>query len=78
MEIPENILTAEEATIRVNGMPFPAAVDGDSVKQFGYWFDLTSAVWTCRPDQPCVKTQWLAEQARIEAELLAQSEAPNV
>lgn len=37
--------THEEAVVLVNELLFPAAVVGDLVKQYGYWFELTETGW---------------------------------
>lgn len=42
----------EEALVRVNQMPFPAAVVGETVKQFGHWFVLTESGWVHTEQQP--------------------------
>lgn len=43
--------TEEEALILVNNMPFPEAVIGDRVRQFGFWFELTSNGWEKAPSE---------------------------
>lgn len=42
-------LPVEEATERVNSLQFPAAVVGETVKQFGHWFELTESGWVPIP-----------------------------
>jgi len=41
----EEEYTAEEALELVRSMEFPAAVDGDSVEQFGYRFVMINNQW---------------------------------
>jgi hypothetical protein len=43
-------ITLEEATELVNSLVFPAAVLGDKVRQFNYWFELTEGGWV--PTEP--------------------------
>jgi hypothetical protein len=40
----------EEALVLVNSMPFPEAVIGDRVRQYGYWFELTETNWVVSTD----------------------------
>lgn len=42
----ENTMTLEEATIKINELQFPAAVEGDIAKYDEFWFKLTDGVWT--------------------------------
>lgn len=37
--------TAEEALTKVREMFFPAAQNGDTVKQFGHWFVMVDDEW---------------------------------
>ena len=41
----EEEYTAEEALAAVREMFFPEASDGDTVKQFGYWFVMVDDEW---------------------------------
>ena len=34
-----------QVLVLVNEMPFPEAVVGNRVKQYGYWFELTETGW---------------------------------
>lgn len=45
-------ISIEEALSLVNQLPFPAAVVGETVKQFGYWFVLTESGWVHTEQQP--------------------------
>jgi hypothetical protein len=40
----------EETLVLVNNMPFPEAIVGDKVKQYGYWFELTETSWVISSD----------------------------
>lgn len=44
--------TADQALARVNTLPFPEAVEGDTVWQFGYAFVLTADEWVLIDPQP--------------------------
>jgi hypothetical protein len=52
LENTENAISMQEALDLVNKLPFPAAVLGDAVKQFGYWFVLTESGWAHTEQQP--------------------------
>ena len=41
----EEEYTEDEALQLVRNMVFPAAQDGDTVEQFGYWFILENGTW---------------------------------
>lgn len=38
-------MTLEEATIKINELLFPAAVEGDVAKYDEFWFKLVNDVW---------------------------------
>lgn len=38
-------MTLEEATIKINELLFPAAVEGDVAKYDEFWFKLVNGVW---------------------------------
>ena len=77
MYAPQEIMTLADASEKVNALAFPHAVDGESVKQFGYWFDFVGGSLVARPNQPCLLAAWTEEQAAIAAELEAASEQPE-
>ncbi len=72
MHVPQEIMTLADASEKIGTLVFPHAVDGESVKQFGYWFDFVNGSLVARPDQPCMLAQWTEQQLAIEAELTAQ------
>jgi|DEB0MinimDraft_3_1074331.scaffolds.fasta_scaffold613735_1 hypothetical protein len=46
----EEEYTAEEALELVRNMTFPQAQDGDTVRQFGYWFRMEDSQWNSCDD----------------------------
>ena len=47
----EEEYTEDEALQLVRNMVFPAAQDGDTVEQFGYWFILENGTWNVHAEQ---------------------------